>query len=145
MGDSTYPALALDWSSHPIYLYTCVTLLMRDNGGPVYLSPSEFISNCMRSLVMRNRQNFSMPYTLFEDNGIESVPSHFTTDVRSEFKYRRSNRSAQDRLLTETYVLHSNLGKYNQYKDSQTCQLCKTVSGTREHFLPDNVEYLAKL
>ena len=39
------------------------------------------------------------------------------------------------RILTNTYTLQSNLAKYNQHRVNDTCQLWKTGTKDREHFI----------
>ena len=39
------------------------------------------------------------------------------------------------RILTNTYTLQSNRAKYNQHRVNDTCQLCKTGTEDREHFI----------
>ena len=55
-----------------------------------------------------------------------SVRSNTLDERRAEVKAR---------LLTGTYTLQSNRAKFNQYKVSPTCQLCKVGHETREQFL----------
>ena len=65
--------LVVDWSSHPIH----VTLLMRDNRGPVY--PSRFAS-------IFNPSNFA-PHTLVVSPQYHFLPSRFAPNIFHMGKY----------------------------------------------------------
>ena len=74
----------------------------------------------------------SLKYLNPESVKVGKVHQIYSSVRSNTLDVRRAEVKA--RLLTGTYTLQSNRAKFNQYKVSPTCQLCKVDPETREHF-----------
>ena len=75
----------------------------------------------------------SLKYLALQENPLDEP--HPLYKYTGSDPYEIEKAAIKARLLTGTYTLQANKHKYNQYEVDKTCELCRSETEDREHFI----------
>ena len=75
----------------------------------------------------------SLKYLALQENPLDEPHSLYKYTGSDPYEIEKASIKA--RLLTGTYTLQANKHKYNQHEVDKTCELCKSETEDREHFI----------
>ena len=75
----------------------------------------------------------SLKYLALQENPLDEP--HPLYKYTGSNPYEIEKAAIKTRLLTGTYTLQANKHKYNQHEVDKTCELCRSETEDREHFI----------
>ena len=84
---------------------------------------------------MARRENRKINIKYLSLRYVKIRQPHYLWRSIDNIQHQVKQAEVKGRILTNTYTLQSNRAKYNQHRVNDTCQLCKTGTEDREHFI----------